>query len=46
MKPIATFVTVLICLLLISAAAFDVHCGVVRPAGDTLIAVCRAGRMP
>ncbi len=46
MKPIATFVTVLICLLLISAALLDIHCGVVRPAGDTLIAVCRAGRMP
>jgi hypothetical protein len=46
MKPVATFVTVLICLLLISAAAFDVHCGLARPAGDALIAVCRAGRMP
>jgi hypothetical protein len=46
MKPIATFLTVLICAVIISAAAFDVHCGVVRPADDTLVAVCRAGRLP
>ena len=46
MKPIATFLTVLICLVCLTAATLDIHCGAVRPAGDTIVLVCRAGRMP
>jgi len=45
-KPIATFLTVVVCFLAITAAALDVHCGLVAPAGDTVVLVCRAGRMP
>lgn len=34
-----------ICALIIAAAALDVRCGAVRPASDTVVIVCRAGRL-
>jgi hypothetical protein len=46
MKRLATVLVLLVCLVCITAAAVDLHCGAVAPAGDTLVLVCRAGRMP
>jgi hypothetical protein len=36
---------VLACVLIITAAALDVRCGAARATPDTVIIVCRAGRL-
>lgn len=46
MKRFATVAVLLVCFLVITAAAVDLHCGAVAPASDTLIIACRAGRLP
>jgi hypothetical protein len=35
MKRLATVVVLLVCLVCITAATLDIHCGAVQPAGDT-----------
>lgn len=46
MKRLATVLVLLVCLVCITAATLDIHCGAVTPSGDTLVIACRAGRMP
>jgi hypothetical protein len=36
---------VAVCILAITLAALDVRCGLARPAGDTVVLACRAGRL-
>jgi hypothetical protein len=45
MKPFAMAAVVAVCLLIIAAAALDVRCGVVRPASNTVVVACSAGRL-
>ena len=40
MKRLVTVAVLLVCLVCMTAAALDLHCGAVRPAGDTLVLVC------
>jgi hypothetical protein len=37
---------ILLCVVAIGAAATDTHCRALRPAPDTVIVACRAGRLP
>jgi hypothetical protein len=45
MKRLARLIIVLACAVAILAAALDVRCVSLRPADDTLIIACRAGRL-
>jgi len=45
MKPLALAAVVAVCLIIIAVSALDLRCAAVRPAANTIVLACSAGRL-